>query len=36
MCAYGIIPRRIGRNVEVADSDVDRIVKCSATRGARR
>jgi hypothetical protein len=34
MCAYGIIPRRIGRKVEVAD--INRIVKCSAKRGARR
>lgn len=36
MCAYGVIPRRIGMKVEVADRDVDRIVKYRAKRGASR
>ena len=36
MCAYGIILRKIGRKIEVADSDFDRIENYSATRGARR
>lgn len=36
MCAYGIILRRMGRKIEVADSDFVRIVNYSATRGARR
>jgi hypothetical protein len=36
MCAYGIIPRRMGRKVEVADSEVGRILTYSAERGASR
>ena len=36
MCAYGIIPRRMGRKVEVTDSVVDRIMNYSAKRGASR